>query len=110
MEPGNRSVQQLLAELRVPSTLGVVTGRMPAIGASATLKVATEQARRLAEHPEYYADSGSMGMLVTKAESDALLADGAASDDIQNHPLLQARLARHVLGSVRGMWALDLLR
>lgn len=83
MDFGNRSVEQLLAELRVPSTFGVVTGRMPAVGASATLAVAIEQARQLAEHPAYYAASGSVDMIVTKTESDALLADGAATDEIQ---------------------------
>lgn len=74
---------ELLAELRVPSTFGVVTGRMAAVGASATLAVAIEQARRLADHPEYYAGSGSVQMLVTKAESDALLANGAATEGTQ---------------------------
>lgn len=73
-----RSVQQLLAELRVTSTFGVVTGKGPAVGRSATLAAAVEQAEELARRPLYYAESTGVSCIVSGTESRLLVDAGAA--------------------------------
>jgi hypothetical protein len=76
--PVERSLQQLLTELGVTSTFGVVTGRCQAVGASATLALAIEKARALARKPLYFAESTPLTLIVSALESRLLLDAGAA--------------------------------
>lgn len=73
-----RSLQQLLAELRATSTFGVVTGQCPAVGGSASLDVAVEQAQALARRQLMYAESTPVSLIVSATESRQLLDAGAA--------------------------------
>jgi hypothetical protein len=76
-------VNELLKELRAKTAFGVLVGRVRHAG-SATLKVAIQQARHLAENPTYYASSGSVDMAVTRDQFEALVASGAAHEqDVQ---------------------------
>lgn len=73
-----RSLQQLLAELRATSTFGVVTRRCPAVSRSASLDLAIAQAEALARRPLYYAESTPVSLIVSATESRRLLDAGAA--------------------------------
>lgn len=58
-------------------------GRVPAVGRSASLAVATRQAEDLAVHPKYYAETDHREMLVSRAELDALVEAGAQLDGVR---------------------------
>lgn len=73
-----RSIQQLLAELGVTSAFGVVTGRSPAVGRSATLAIAVGQADQLAARPIHLAESTGASCVVSPSESRLLVDAGAA--------------------------------
>jgi hypothetical protein len=74
---GERSVRQLLSALKTTTTFGVVTGRTPATGRSATLSSAIAEAEALASEAIYYAESTHTSAIVTLAESSRLLRAGA---------------------------------
>lgn len=83
MEPEERTVDQLLAELNVATTFGVETGRdrTPRVGAN--LKILTAEVEELARNPRYFARSGRVVMSVTPDQMDALRRAGAPGDDVQ---------------------------
>jgi len=103
-EPTNAPVRSplhdLLAQLRVTNTFGVVTGRTPAVAASATLAVAVRQAEQLASHPTWYAKSGAVEMTVTFDQHRQLIADGAA-DDTMLQMIRSHRTEQHLTFSER---------
>ncbi len=70
----------LLSKLRAPTTFSVLTGRLPAVGVSASLQAAIDQANRLGSNPQWYAETGAVQMLVSHTDHDLLLSNGAAHD------------------------------
>ncbi|HMJ53187.1 MAG TPA: hypothetical protein VK540_13970 [Polyangiaceae bacterium] len=71
-------IAPLLRELGADTPFGVVTGRLPAIGASADGAVASARARELGENPHYFADTGGKDQLITQSEMEKLRRYGAA--------------------------------
>ena len=78
-----RTLEQLLGSLNTTATFAVKVGRAPAVGASATLRFAQEQSRRLADVPQIFAETGQAQVAVTAAEMKALIDAGAAGPDVQ---------------------------
>lgn len=76
-------VPALLSQLRA-APFAVLVGRLPAIGLSSDYATAAAHARDLAENPKYSAESGSVTMLVTYDQLEALTKAGAArNEDVQ---------------------------
>jgi len=71
-------LEALLAALKVSTTFGVATGRMPNVGASASLAVATQIARDRVQNPTWYAETGPISMAIARTQHDLLVANGAA--------------------------------
>jgi len=78
--PPPSGLARLLGEMYAPGTFTVQTGRVPAVGRSTILSAAQEQARRLAEHPQWYAETGRIQMTVTREDHELLVREGAAND------------------------------
>jgi hypothetical protein len=76
--PGN--LASLLVELGAPSTFAVLTGRVPARGASASFAAAETQMRRLLTDPLWYAETGAVQKVVTYEQHQELVREGAADD------------------------------
>lgn len=77
--PGVRTLDVLLAHLRPSSTFAVSVGRVRS-QPSTTASVAFENARRLAAHPGYFAETGPIQMQVELHEYAMLLGAGAANE------------------------------
>ena len=97
MEPGERTLDQVLEVLRVTSPFGVETGRV-STQVSATLSVARESAAELARNPKYFAKSGSGSTLITHAQMDALRAAGAPGPNV---PVIRSFKNDHITFSDR---------
>src|SRR5262245_45512727 len=76
--PKPLELAELLERLHTNTTFNVLTGQLPVVGHSSVDKVAIEQANDLAQNPKWFAHTGNVRMLVTKAQHELLVANGAA--------------------------------
>lgn len=80
-EPRQRSVGELKQLLGFINIADLTTGETPTAKANAFLEVHASTEDRLNWKPEFYAESksekGTLRVIVTRAESDALIAAGA---------------------------------
>jgi hypothetical protein len=91
--PGGGSAQEpwiaeLLKQLHLSTTFGMLVGRVPATGAGVNFALAQAQANELATHPVYFAESGSASTTITgdltaitRDQVSALVRAGAANAD-----------------------------
>lgn len=78
-----RTLEELLGALHTTTTFTVEVHQAPAVGVSADQEVAREQSRRLAENPQFIAETGQAQIGVTAAEMTLLQEAGAAGPDLQ---------------------------
>jgi hypothetical protein len=74
-----RPLDALLRELHTPDTFPVIVGRVTPFG-SADPQEARRQSQHLASNPMYYAETGSIQMVISRDQLDLLVANGAAED------------------------------
>jgi hypothetical protein len=82
MKPEDRTVVQLLADLRVDVAFGVETGRIAAI-TEANPPTFTMDADALRWNQKYFAQSGTVQLRITRHQMEALRRKGAPGDDVQ---------------------------
>jgi hypothetical protein len=78
-----RTLEQLLSALNTTETFAVKVDRVPAVGQSANLQLAQAQSRRLADTPQFFAETGQAQIIVTPSEMKILVDAGAARPDLQ---------------------------
>lgn len=74
------AVAEVLRELQVTTTFGVLVGRVPASAGGPDLALVQRQVEELARFPKYYAETGSVTITVTRDVHDLLIAHRAADD------------------------------
>lgn len=92
------------------SIFGVVTGQCPAVGCSASLDAAVEQAHALVRTtPLLCAESTPVSLIVSATESARCWTRGRPTRERPGHPGLRDRRCPFRLGAVRGAPELDLV-
>jgi len=74
------SVAELLKALKTRSGFCVLVGRQPAVGVGADPRAVQAHVQDLINNPRWYAESGSVSMLISRGQHDILLGAGAADD------------------------------
>ena len=82
MGPEDRTVVQLLAELKVEVPFGVETGRISG-SAVANPQVPTEAQNALSRSQKYFAQSGTVQVTITRDQMEALRRIGAPGKDVE---------------------------
>jgi hypothetical protein len=82
MGPEDRTVVQLLAELKVAVPFGVETGRISG-SAVANPQVPAEDQNALSRSQKYFAQSGTVQVRITRGQMEALRRIGAPGKDVE---------------------------
>jgi hypothetical protein len=80
MKPEDRTVVQLLAELKVDVPFGVETGRL---GAGAQPQILTAAPNAPSRDQNYFAQSGTVQLRITRHQMEALRRKGAPGGDVE---------------------------